>query len=100
MSTLIIVLVVAVQVNTVAVITLGTIDSIVALFVSTIGVGQRHDVNVKVVHQVDDAAVGAGAEFVNEAQHENHTRNLIAMHCRSIEELRLAFGVPIVNADP
>ena len=60
----------------------------------------QHNIDIEIVHQVDDTAVGAGAKFVNKTQHENHASNLIAVHRRSIKELRLALRVPIVDADP
>ena len=61
MSTLVVIFVIAVKVDVITIIALGAIDSIVAPFICAIGVSQRHNIDVEIVHQIDDTAVGAGA---------------------------------------
>ena len=90
---------VTVKVNAVAIIASGTCYGIVASIIGTVGIGAREDENVEVVQQIDNARIGAGAEFINEAEHEYHARHFVTMHGRGVEESRLAFRTSIVQAN-
>ena len=93
-----VVLVITVEVNVVAIVALGAIHCVVAAFVRSVGIGQRKDVNVNVVQEVDDTAIGAGAKLVDEAEHEDHSRHLVAVHGGGVEKLRFA-RLSLVDTD-
>ena len=61
--------IVTVKVDAIAVGTSGTRNRAVAASVGAIGVGKRKDVNIDIVQQIDNAAVGAGAQFINQMKH-------------------------------
>ena len=89
---------VTVQVDMVAILTRGAINGVVAPMVGAVGVGAREDEKVDIVQDVEDTGVVAGAELVDETQHQDHARHLVAVHGGGIEEMGLAVGLAVVEA--
>ena len=89
---------VTVQVDMVAVFTRGTINGVVAAMVGTVRVGAREDEEVDVVQDVENTRVVAGAEFVDETQHQDHARHFVTVHGGGIEEMGFAIGLAVVEA--
>ncbi len=89
---------VTVEVDVVAVVTFGVIHRVVASVIGAIGVGAGEDEEIDIVEDVLDAGISACAELIDEAQHEDHARHLVAVHGGGVEELGLAIRMAVVQA--
>ena len=100
MRTVVEVGIVAVEVGIVGIVATGAIDGVVAPVIGAVGVGAGagRDENVELVEQIQDPRIIAGAKFVNEAEHEHHACQLVAMDGGSVKKLGLAIRFSVVEA--
>ena len=98
MRTVVEVRIVSVEVGIIGIVATGAIDGVVASVIGAVGVGAGRDENVELVEQCEDSWVVAGAKLIDEAKHEHHACQLVAMDSGSVEELGLAVRLPVVEA--
>ena len=89
---------VTVQIDIVAVVTFCTRHRVVTAVVGTIRVSAGENEEIDIVQDILNACVSTSAELIDETQHKDHARHLVAVHGRGVEELRLAVGLAVVEA--
>ncbi len=89
---------VAIEVDVVGIVSSGAINAVVAPMIGAVGVGAGEDEEVHTVQDIGDAFLVAGAELVDETQHEDHAGHFVAVHRRGIEEFGLAVGFAATKA--
>ena len=90
---------VTVKVNVITVGTGSTGYTIISTMVSTIRISAWENEKIDIIKNILDTGVSAGAELVDKSKHKNHSRHLVTMHRGGVEELRLAVGLAVIDAN-
>ena len=90
--------IIAVHVNAVGVFTGGAVHIVVSGMISTIGVGERANVEVDIVHHILHLRfVGVLQQIVDKAKHQDPACGFVTMDGGGVEELGLAVGCAVVE---